>query len=219
MLDADGKPLQVNVPDTVLDNLSELFKNFPDGRYKISVIEPGEPRPRLLLDVNLRGGKPADDAEDGDKPPTEDDAGAAQLGEPQSPLAAGSTESDPQAEITHQLLTDPLAVVAGGVDSAAPQVAVVRDGHEEQDRTGEQQPGEGEIVMPASRSERAVYEAALSLGALAALSGGRDWGERVDEALAEVGNGALSKASRLARRIMQPSNETQRPGGRKPKPR
>jgi hypothetical protein len=212
MLDSDGNPIRVNVSDKVLDNLSELFQNFPDGRYKISVIEPGEPRPRLLLDINLRGGKPADDTEDGDKPPTEDDSAAE--GGSQASLGTSAVETDQTADEQHQLPTDPLAVVTDVERNGSAQAAVVRDDQPMFRASNREHHGDGEsFVAPASRAQRAIYEAALSLGALATCAGGRNWEERVDEALAESGSGALSKAARLARKLRRQADESQRPGG------
>ncbi len=96
LLDAHGEPVKVAMSDTVLDRLDELFKDLPDGRYRISVIEPGETKPRILLDVNLRGHKPADDAEENEgKPPASDEnASSPGSGTPQAALPERALPED-----------------------------------------------------------------------------------------------------------------------------
>lgn|GEM_PF-2734037 len=54
----------VPLPESDLDNLPQLFKSLPDGRYHIYLKEAGEERIRLLMDVDIRGGKATDVTED-----------------------------------------------------------------------------------------------------------------------------------------------------------
>ena len=117
LLNASKEPVEVRInDDTVLDDLDKLFKNLPDGRYRISVIEPGETRPRILLDINLRGHKPADDAEENEgKPPASDEEASS---------AAASTMTSPgrMCLLRRPLLKDlpsSQAPVAGPVDGTA----------------------------------------------------------------------------------------------------
>src|SRR5262249_50374066 len=71
-VDPQGKESEpVVLSEGVLDDLPKLFRSLPDGHYRVYLREIGEQRVRLLIDVNLRGGKPSDDSESGqDKPPT-----------------------------------------------------------------------------------------------------------------------------------------------------
>ena len=63
VLNPEGKVTDlVGMDERVLDNLPELFRKLPDGRYRIFFNNMWA-APRLLLDVHLRGGRPADAAE------------------------------------------------------------------------------------------------------------------------------------------------------------
>jgi hypothetical protein len=58
-VDADGNTiLEEPLPDGSLQDLPKLFRQLPDGRHRILRVEPGASRPRVLLDVYLRDGKP-----------------------------------------------------------------------------------------------------------------------------------------------------------------
>jgi hypothetical protein len=84
-----GESEPVVLDENVLDDLPGLFRRLPDGRYRLYLREVGEQRLRLLIDVNLRGGKPSDDTEGGqDKPPT------AEVDTKEAALAAPSTVDD-----------------------------------------------------------------------------------------------------------------------------
>tara|TARA_R110002111_G_scaffold153375_1_gene220214 strand:+ start:184960 stop:199311 length:14352 start_codon:yes stop_codon:yes gene_type:complete len=54
----------VPLEESDLDNLPQLFKSLPDGRYQIYLKEAGEERIRLLMDIDIRGGKATDVSED-----------------------------------------------------------------------------------------------------------------------------------------------------------
>ncbi len=54
----------VPLEESDLDNLPQLFKTLPDGRYQIYLKEAGEERIRLLMDIDIRGGKATDVTED-----------------------------------------------------------------------------------------------------------------------------------------------------------
>ena len=63
-LDENGKPrvndfVEIDLDESVLDDLKKLFKELPDGRYRIYLREAGEERLRLLFDINLRAGIPS----------------------------------------------------------------------------------------------------------------------------------------------------------------
>ncbi|QDT97380.1 cadherin domain-containing protein [Gimesia aquarii] len=63
----------VPLQETDLDNLPKLFKSLPDGRYQIYLKEAGEERIRLLMDVDIRGGKATDVTEDQPNQPSSTD--------------------------------------------------------------------------------------------------------------------------------------------------
>ncbi|QDV51131.1 LamG-like jellyroll fold domain-containing protein [Gimesia fumaroli] len=64
----------VPLDESDLDNLPQLFKTLPDGRYQIYLKEAGEERIRLLMDVDIRNGKASDVTEEQANPPTSNDA-------------------------------------------------------------------------------------------------------------------------------------------------
>ncbi|QDT42993.1 Extracellular serine protease precursor [Gimesia alba] len=63
----------VPLDESDLDNLPQLFKTLPDGRYQIYLKEAGEERIRLLMDVDIRNGKASDVTEEQANPPTSND--------------------------------------------------------------------------------------------------------------------------------------------------
>ena len=214
--DANGNPVQVEMPDTVLDNLDALFKNLPDGRYRISVIEPGESKSRILLDVNLRGHKPADDAEESEGKPPASDAGASTAApeNPQAGLPNRDLLEDSPVVSLAELKDSPLLTATNSDFPAAALIAVAPANSATASRDGnvgrhDSEQAAGPKSLPHSL-ERSLAETALGLGGLAACVGGRNWEERVDAALAQAGAGALSKTARLARRLMRPAENTTR---------
>ena len=70
---ADGSVQEVPMGEDVLENLPErIYKKLPDGKYRILLQEAGETRKRLLFEVIIRDGKPADEsATQRDRPPTQ----------------------------------------------------------------------------------------------------------------------------------------------------
>lgn len=73
----------VPLQETDLDNLPKLFNSLPDGRYQIYLKEAGEERIRLLMDVDIRGGKATDVTEDQSNQPS--------ATEKQNPVEEGQT--------------------------------------------------------------------------------------------------------------------------------
>ena len=59
-----------------LDDLPALFSRLPDNHYRIYVVQTETNSRRLVIDVNLRGGRPIDPSDDSDgardRPPTDD---------------------------------------------------------------------------------------------------------------------------------------------------
>ncbi|HTI50846.1 MAG TPA: hypothetical protein VL475_07845, partial [Planctomycetaceae bacterium] len=116
---AESDPVVLD--ENVLDDLPGLFRRLPDGRYRIYLREVGEQRVRLLIDVNLRGGKPSDDTEGGqDKPPTaESDAKEAAF--------SGPAIVDDLAWVTipaNEQALAPIAQIAVGTESADGDISI-----------------------------------------------------------------------------------------------
>ncbi|MBI3864664.1 MAG: hypothetical protein HY290_22530, partial [Planctomycetia bacterium] len=204
-LDDDDNVLsEVRMPESILDNLDGLFDTLKNGRFRISVIEPGESKPRVLLDnVNLRGGKPASDVEEGDKPPTTD-AVEGDAGQPQAAAPAADQ--------------DALSLARPGEESDASDRAVAVALSARRSTDGDQTAGktnfgpDGRTAAHRSRAGHMAAGAALGLTALAASVGTDSWEERVDAALAVAGAGALSKSARLARRLRNRGDRARRSG-------
>ncbi|MFK7818079.1 MAG: hypothetical protein AB8G99_05140, partial [Planctomycetaceae bacterium] len=54
---------EIELDESVLDNLPKLFERLPDGRYSVSIQEAGDQRERLVMDLNVREGRAADSTE------------------------------------------------------------------------------------------------------------------------------------------------------------
>ncbi len=59
----------VVLPETVLENLTDVISKLPDGKYRFLIREPGEDRLRLLLEIEVRQGKIVGKDEATDRPP------------------------------------------------------------------------------------------------------------------------------------------------------
>ncbi|MGQ0633081.1 MAG: hypothetical protein ACT4QC_00575, partial [Planctomycetaceae bacterium] len=191
VLNAAGEELnRALVDEDVLDDLPGFFRRLPDGRYQVLLKDPGEREARLLIDVTLRGGKPADDSEGNlDKPPTEQapapvdsqalPADSAALTAP--PSDAGAAEPVPNAAAASD--PGPALGVSHTSIERAHRLAAAFD------------------AIDWRRPTTGWASAAAGGLALAAVLGQRDWEERVDRALAGPEAGRLSKGARLARRL------------------
>ncbi len=74
LVSPDGKDANdIVLPGNVLDDLPGYLKRLPDGHYRVYYIQGDTHRERLIIDVNVRGGRPADADEDSggtqDRPP------------------------------------------------------------------------------------------------------------------------------------------------------
>ena len=62
------------LPPNVLDNLPGYLKRLPDGRYRVYFIQGDTRRERMIIDVNVRQGRPVDAGDDSegtqDRPPS-----------------------------------------------------------------------------------------------------------------------------------------------------
>jgi hypothetical protein len=62
------------LPPDVLDNLPGYLKRLPDGRYRVYYVQGDTRRERLIIDVNVRQGRPVDAGDDSegtqDRPPS-----------------------------------------------------------------------------------------------------------------------------------------------------
>ncbi|MBS0206358.1 MAG: hypothetical protein JSS49_26005, partial [Planctomycetes bacterium] len=71
ILREDGTIERIRLPEDVLDDLLKVVANLPDGRYRFQLLEPGESRLRLLMDLfEVRQGKIVDENDEGDRPPS-----------------------------------------------------------------------------------------------------------------------------------------------------
>ena len=71
VLSPDGTVRQrVVLSEQVLDDLLEVIGKLPDGKYRFQLQEQGEVRQRLLLEIEVRQGKIADENDVGDRPPS-----------------------------------------------------------------------------------------------------------------------------------------------------
>jgi hypothetical protein len=169
-----------------------LFRKLPDGHYKIMLKEPGERAPRLLLDINLRGGRPEDSAENVPETP----AGANEGGAPESGLAPALQDALPT--VSDKRVLDAVVPLVGSAGAHDPvPVATPVPAAEEPNST--ESAAENAFDSPAT-----VVGGACAAAALAACVG-RDWADQVDQALADTGSQTLSKAARLSRRLRRPA--------------
>ncbi len=95
--DAKGRPIEIPLKEDVLDDLpTRIYRKLPDGRYRIYLREAGETRKRLILEVNIRDGKPADEASTTrDRPPTQQKK---PMPQPKDPHEEARLEAAPVAE-------------------------------------------------------------------------------------------------------------------------
>ncbi len=94
----DGTVQPVPMSIEVLNDLPSLFKQLPDGRYRLQLTEPGSSQQRVVIDVELRDGRPFDPADDSedmqDRPPSSDtDAAPAPAATPPTTVPLGWLES------------------------------------------------------------------------------------------------------------------------------
>jgi hypothetical protein len=205
-LDENGQALtRVQVNESILDNLEELFETLKNGRFRISVIEPGETTQRTLLEFNLRGGTIAPDAEEGEKPPTIDggtdnaDQAATAL-----PVPGDRDESPVDRIDAVRPVSGPAAaddIQARGPLSLGPFASAPPP-----DRDADS--SEPRPHVNGTLAGAALGLGAVAAGALATDAGTGTWEERVDAALGAAEAGALSKSARLARRLRHRQKQT-----------
>jgi hypothetical protein len=73
----DGEEREaVRLQVDVLSDMPQLFKKLPDGRYRLYLTDPGSEQHRMVIDVDLREGRPFDPADESeaaqDRPPLTD---------------------------------------------------------------------------------------------------------------------------------------------------
>jgi hypothetical protein len=144
------------LPSQVLNNLQALFRNLPDNRYAIYLVQSETNARRLVIDVFVRNGKvidPGDDSEGArDRPPTDEAA------------TAPATPGDEDIK--------PLPAVDGTVDGAEPI-----------DASSAVEP---KADLPNRfPSSTAVYHRTALAGVALALSGAaRNWQEQLQQTVA-----------------------------------
>jgi hypothetical protein len=180
----------VVLDEGVLDDLPGLFRRLPDGHYRIYLREIGEQRVRLLIDVNLRGGKPADDSETGqDKPPT----AAAEIDD------TGVRTADRERSVE---AVDHVAVNASTSDEKFTSITQAASDEEFSSADALLLSADCDVHEQKSRfALGSVSPLAVGAAVVGVVGGGRSWAEKVDTALGSERVVEFSRAGRLARRV------------------
>ena len=225
-----GEGANILMPDRVLDDLPDLFRRLPDGRYRVYLMEGG--RERLVIDAVVRQGRPVDPSQESsgtlDRPPTSqsDHAGSQRVASAphtsdSSRMIAQPTTVDPAAEPTDIPATDAPAAeqVSPPTENVSPPVENHSDGLPVAPRletpSAAVSPPASDVAVEPRDSEvagRATAapplhgqpvawaETALGLG-LAATVAGDAAAAPVDAAMSRLSRRSLTKSARLARRL------------------
>ncbi len=96
------------LPANVLDNLPGYLKRLPDGHFRIYLVQGDTRRERLIIDVNVRQGRPVDAGDDSegtqDRPPS---AVIERRGGAEGLAAVSAASANPQLAGRPILSTDP----------------------------------------------------------------------------------------------------------------
>jgi PKD repeat protein len=157
------------IKDEALADLRAFFKSLPDGKYRIYLIRTENDSARLVIEVDVRGGRVIDVSDDSegtrDRPPT---------GEEESGEAATDAvplEENPNLE---------------QVDSSQGDAEI---GSKEA----------GEIAAVAGEEEEHISSSPLLVSLSAAALAAEPWSRRVDEALANADQTAWQRLRRAGR--------------------
>jgi hypothetical protein len=163
----------VRLPVSTLSNLPALFKKLPDGHYRMNLTEPGSSKQRMVIEVELRDGRPLDPADQfegtRDRPPT------------------SAVESPPGSPIV-MLGLPPAERPASGARAWLPAAGIeVVQG--------------GVVQAGAYDHDQAVGVAIGGISLVAGHWGGREWRRgreaQADETMRRLKPKALSRAARL----------------------
>ncbi|HVU88539.1 MAG TPA: hypothetical protein VHD36_14560 [Pirellulales bacterium] len=190
----------VILPVDVLNNLTALFAKLPDDHYRLYYVEQGTER--MIMDVVVRRGKPIDPTDESegtqDRPPTshldrmDDQEQVAGEADEAAPVAIGQPDAFDQsrsdvsvdAEADGELLNPlPSPLVAPGPVSSNALSNVNAAERATADRY------------------RALFVPAVAAIAISSTWSAGTWAQRVDEELTQAPADALSRPSRLRRRL------------------
>ena len=182
--EGDDVPLK----DDVLDHLAELFAKLPDDHYRIYLIR-ADGTERLVLDFQIRGGRPIDPADAAeqlrDLPPQP-------MAKPNVPAdtAENTNENDKQSHVPPAWL--------GDIETAIASAEVSADNHPDVSNRS--------VPQHHSLTVNPVVFGGTSIGTAATAivyARGTSWQQRVDRAMQQPSPRPITKAARLCRRIRQ----------------
>jgi hypothetical protein len=162
------------IKDEALVDLRAFFKTLPDGKYRIYLIRTENNSSRLVIEVDVRGGRVIDVSDDSegtrDRPPTgEEEAGEAATD-------AVPLEQNPNLE----------SVPVGGQGQGQGDAEAASQSEEFVERTGEE-------------NEQFSLSSPLLVTMSAAALAAEPWSRRVDEALANADQTAWQRLRRAGR--------------------
>ncbi len=205
----------IQLQESVLEDLPKLFSRLPDGRYGIYLQEAGETRARLIIEVRILEGKAvtesneaAEDAPDTEKNEATDLDGD---GKPDEEKKDGDSEAkdkngkeaEPDATSTDQ------SAIQNTDDRQTSQLSeTFWEQWQPQDRA-ESVVLRGDVTVDgpvvsldeASADKDQSHDSAAIAGALAAGTAAAGWADRVDKLMARFKKGSMAKAAKLARKL------------------
>jgi hypothetical protein len=187
---------EVVLREDVLDDLPGFFRRLPDGHYRIQLREPGEKRLRLIIDVEIRQGKPSSGTDEGqDKPPT----GETRLQKVAVPVAA-TPSTTPADEVRPSTEIPPKDWAAGipeaGVTSGSGRFSVTGNSS---NSNADESPLTGTGESAAASADPPA--AAVAAAGLVTAGTGNAWRQRIVAALQRSPETEFTKSARLRRRL------------------
>jgi hypothetical protein len=207
LLDENGDPQQVVMDESILADIESFYETLKNGRYAISVKEPGAVKAQLLFEINLRGGKPAPDVEEGEKPNTVNISGD-EAGDAGASLPVEADGDVSQVERIGGLELE-LDRISNGVFQTQPPIVTGLPPNDIEWLARPRYDRSANDTESQLQTNGSLAASVLGLGALAASIGADTWEERVDAALAATEDGALSKLGRLSRRLRSRRQQSQ----------
>jgi hypothetical protein len=189
----------VRLPVDVLSDMPSLFKKLPDGRYRLYLTEPGSGQRRMVIDVELREGRPLDPADENEgsrdqTPSTNSEPASAPSVALSEPVDLPRQHVDaPQMELPRPAMTG--AEASAWIDVSAAQRSAVLAGvdHDELETGVGKLPGGLAEMLTASG-------VCLVAGASGRRGEFRGPDRRVDDAVRGLDTVPLGRVARLLRR-------------------
>lgn len=173
---------RVQLREEVLDDLPGFLRKLPDGHYRVLLREPGDKRMRLIIDVEIRQGKPASGTDEGGDKPPKDDVARRQLPGP------------PLFEMTEPVANSnqtPSAIQPDELEFSIPSDSESRD-----------PPAPDVTLEPGGNpTEQPVAAGAFVAVGLAAVGTDQVLRERFAKMLQEVPADGFGRVARLRRRL------------------